>query len=202
MKDSTKIYNGVTNPKHNIIFEGAELTGKSYLMSQVYDYLEPKYNSGGKIMDGCHWFNCDVGIFGTKFGKSTLAKYLELLEDINDTNVMIEKFHLTEAVYQKLYNNIDFDFTSIEKRLAKIKAKIVLLIFDEDEKLLEHRLKDRLNLYPHYERIAQRPSDYIVQQHLYLDLIKKSRLEYLILNSSKLPNPNLVDKILGFLREK
>ena len=32
------------NPKHNIIFEGAELTGKSYLMSQVYNYLEPKYN--------------------------------------------------------------------------------------------------------------------------------------------------------------
>ena len=54
------------NPKHNIIFEGPELVGKSYLMSQIYDYLEPKYNSGGKIMDGCHWFNCDVGIFGTE----------------------------------------------------------------------------------------------------------------------------------------
>ncbi|RJR08767.1 hypothetical protein C4588_05510 [Candidatus Parcubacteria bacterium] len=190
------------NPKHNIIFEGAELSGKSYLMSQIYDYLEPKYNSGGKIMDGCHWFNCDVGIFGTKFGQIALEKYLELLEDINDTNVMVEKFHLTEAVYQKLYNNQDFDYSNIEKRLAKIKARIVLTIFDEDEKLLAKRLEDRLKLYPHYSRIAQTPQEYIAQQKLYLELIKKSKLDYLIINSSQLPNPPLVDKILDFLREK
>jgi len=190
------------NPKHNIIFEGPELSGKSYLMSQIYDYLEPKYNSGGKIMDGCHWFNCDVGIFGTKFGQKTLMKYLELFEEINDTNVMAEKFHLTEAVYQKLYNNKDFDFSDIEDRLAKIDAKIILLMFDEDEKLLEKRLKDRLELYPHYSRIAQTPADYIKQQQLYLELIKKSKLDYLLINSSQLPNPPLVKKILDFLREK
>jgi len=189
------------NPKHNIIFEGAELVGKSYLMSQVYNYLEPKYNSGGKIMDGCHWFNCDVGIFGTKFGEVTLMKYLELFEAINDTNVMTEKFHLTEAVYQKLYHDKDFDFSNIDQRLSKLKAKIILLIFDEDEKLLEHRLQDRLNLYPHYKKIAQAPSVYIKQQQLYLELIKKSKLDYLIINSSKLPNPPLVKKILDFLRE-
>jgi len=34
-----------------------------------------------------------------------------------------------------------------------------------------------------------------------LELIKKSKLDYLIINSSKLPNPALVDKILDFLRE-
>lgn len=190
------------NHKHNIIFEGAELAGKSYLMSQVYDYLEPKYNSGGKIMDGCHWFNCDVGIFGTKFGQKALERYLGLLEDITDVSVMIEKFHLTEAVYQKLYNQKDFNFSKIEDRLHKLKTKIVLLIFDEDEKLLEQRLADRLKLYPHYSRIASRPADYIKQQRLYLDLIKKSQLDYLIINSSTLPNPPLVTKILEFLGEK
>ena len=190
------------NTKHNIIFEGAELAGKSYLMSQVYDYLEPKYNSGGKIMDGCHWFNCDVGIFGTKFGQKALKHYLGLLEDIRDVSVMIEKFHLTETVYQKLYNQKDFNFSKIEERLYKIKTKIVLLIFDEDEKLLQQRLADRLKLYPHYGRIASRPEDYIKQQRLYLELIKKSKLDYLIINSSKLPNPPLVAKILEFLGEK
>lgn len=190
------------NPKHKIIFEGAELAGKSYLMSQIYDYLEPKYNSGHKTLDGCHWFNCDVGIFGTKFGQTTIMKYLELFEELNDSNVMVEKFHLTEAVYQKLYNHQDFDFSKIEKRLFDIKAKIILLIFDEDEKLLQHRLNDRLQLYPHYNRIAQKPADYIRQQRLYLELIKKSQLDYLIINSSKLPNPFLVDKILEFIREK
>jgi len=188
-------------PKHNIIFEGPELAGKSYLMSQIFDYLEPKYNSGGKIMDGCHWFNCDVGIFGTKFGSVALLKYLELMEAINDTNVMVEKFHLTEAVYQKLYNNSTFDITNIESRLAHIGAKIVLVTFDEDESLVAKRLQDRLNLYPHYNRIAQQPKDYIKQQQMYLDLVKDSRLEYLIVNASVLPKRDLVDDILDFLHE-
>lgn len=190
------------NPKHNIIFEGAELSGKSYLMSQVFDFLEPKYNSGNKIMDGCHWFNCDVGIFGTKFGKIALNKYLELLEEINDTNVMVEKFHLTEAVYQKLYHNTIFDYSNIEKRLKDINAKIILVTFDEDERLLEKRLKDRLDLYPHYSRIAQKPKDYIKQQKEYLELIEKSKLEYLVVNASVLPNKNIVNEILKFLKEK
>lgn len=190
------------NPKHNIIFEGAELSGKSYLMSQIFDYLEPKYNSGGQIMDGCHWFNCDVGIFGTRFGEVALGKYLDLMEAINDTNVMIEKFHLTEAVYQKLYYSRDFNFSPIEDRLKKIKAKIVLVTFREDEDLISKRLTDRLNLYPHYNRIAQKPAKYIEQQKIYLDLIAKSQLDYLIIDASDLPNPPLVEKILKFLKEK
>ncbi|MBU1202577.1 hypothetical protein KKH39_00825 [Patescibacteria group bacterium] len=189
-------------PKHNIIFEGPELAGKSYLMSRVYNFLEPKYNSGGKILDGCHWFNCDVGLYGTRFGKSVILKYLELLEEINNTNVMVEKFHLTEAVYQKIYNNQDFDFSDIEKRLENIKAKIVLVTFDEDQDLIKKRLTDRLNLYPHYNKIAQKPIDYIRQQQAYMEIIKKSRLEYLIVNASVLPDDKLTEKILKFLKEK
>jgi len=191
----------MNKPKHNIIFEGAELAGKSYLMSQIYDYLEPKYNSGSKILDGCHWFNCDVGLYGTRFGANVLRKYLELLEEINDSNVMLEKFHLTEAVYQKIYNNYDFDFSKIEKRLKKIQAKIILVTFDADENLLKKRLKDRLALYPHYNRIAQTPVDYISQQKKYLELISQSKLDHLIVNASVLPNPLLVKKILKFLGE-
>ncbi len=192
----------MNNPKHNIIFEGPELGGKSWLMSQVFNYLEPKYNSGGKTMDGCHWFNCDVGIFGTKHGQIAIEKYMDLLEAINDTNVMLEKFHLTEAVYQKLYHNKDYDFKSIDNRLKKINAKIILVTFDKDEKLLKKRLADRLNLYPHYSKIAQEPKDYIKQQQLYLELIKESNLEHLIVNASVLPNDKLVDDIIKFLGEK
>lgn len=191
----------MNNPKHNLIFEGAELTGKSYLMSQIYDYLEPKYNSGSKVLDGCHWFNCDVGLYGTRFGQNVLLKYLELLEEIKDSNVMLEKFHLTEAVYQKIYNNYDFDFLPIEGRLKKLQAKIILVTFDENEDLIKKRLEDRLKLYPHYNRIAQTPSDYINQQKKYLELISQSQLDYLIVNASVLPNPALVEEVLKFLGE-
>lgn len=190
------------NPKHNIIFEGPELAGKSFLMSQVYNHLEPKYNTGGKILDGCHWFNCDVGIFGTKFGEVALEKYLDLMEAIDNTNVIVEKFHLTEAVYQRLYHNKEFDYKKIEDRLKKLNTKIILVTFDEDEKMLAKRLEDRLNLYPHYDRIAQKPEDYIKQQRVYLQLIKDSQLEYLVVNASQLPNPEITEQILKFLKEK
>ena len=177
------------------------MAGKSYLMGQIYDYLEPKYNSGSKVLDGCHWFNCDVGLYGTRFGKNVLLKYLELLEEIRGSNVMLEKFHLTEAVYQKIYNNYDFNFQKIEARLKKIKAKIILVTFDENERLLIKRLQDRLSLYPHYNRIAQTPADYINQQKKYLELISQSQLDYLIVNASALPDKSLVEKILEFLQE-
>lgn len=48
------------NPAHHIIFEGAELVGKSYIMSRIYDFLEEKYNKNRNILDGCHWFNSDI----------------------------------------------------------------------------------------------------------------------------------------------
>ena len=187
---------------HKIIFEGAELTGKSWLMSQIYNHLEPKYNSGGKVLDGCHWLNCDVGIFGTKYGQIALQKYLELSEGLKDVNVMLEKFHLSEAVYQKLYNNQDFDFKNIEVRLKRLDTKIILVTFPEDEEVIKVRLQDRLNLYPHYKKIAQVPADYIKQQRLFKELIKQSKLEYLIIETDKLPDESLVDKILQFIGEK
>ncbi|MCB9803109.1 hypothetical protein H6761_03835 [Candidatus Nomurabacteria bacterium] len=187
---------------HKIIFEGAELTGKSWLMSQVYDFLEPKYNSGGKILDGCHWFNCDVGIFGTKYGKVAIEKYLELAESLPKSNVMLEKFHLSEAVYQKLYNQKNFNFIKIEKRLKKLGAKIVLVTFPEDKKLISKRIEDRLRLYPHYSRIVQKPEDYIKQQRLFISLLKKSKLENIIIETEHLPDEKKVQEILDFLEEK
>lgn len=187
---------------HKIIFEGAELSGKSYIMSQIYNHIEPKYNSGGKILDGCHWFNCDVGLYGTKHGQIVINKYLELLENLQDINIILEKFHITEYVYQKLYNNQEYDFAKIEARLKKLDAKIILTSFAEDEDLIKHRLQDRINLYPHYAQIAQNPSEYIKQQQVYLDIIKKSKLDYLVVDSSELPNQKLVDNILKFLGEK
>jgi thymidylate kinase len=187
---------------HKIIFEGAELSGKSYLMSQIYNHLEPKYNSGGKILDGCHWFNCDVGLYGTEHGQIVVNKYLELLENLADLNIILEKFHITEYVYQKLYNNQEYDFSNIEDRLKKLDAKIILTSFQEDEELIKKRLQDRINLYPHYAKIAQQPAEYIKQQQEYIDIIKQSKLDYLVVDSSELPNQKLVAKILKFLGEE
>ena len=138
----------------------------------------------------------------SKYSQEELDKYLELAESLANANVMLEKFHLSEAVYQKLYNKQDFDFKSIETRLKKLDAKIILVTFPEDEEIIKARLQDRLNLYPHYESIAQTPAEYIKQQQLFKELIKQSSLEYLIIETDKLPDESLVEKILNFIGEK
>ena len=88
---------------HHLIFEGAELSGKSWLMSQIYNFLEPKYNQSGFILDGCHWFNCDVGVYGGNNSKNFVQTYIKVFEQVKERNLIIEKFHLSDLVYQKLH---------------------------------------------------------------------------------------------------
>jgi len=173
---------------HHLIFEGAELVGKSYLMAPVYDFLEKKYNKNKVVLDGCHWFNSDVGIFGTSFGKPCIQKYLEMLELMKEKNILFEKFHISDIVYNRLHHNIELDYTEIENRLKKLDTKIILCTYNEDEKLIAKRLKDRLGLYPHYKRILRDPKWYIEQQKQYLAEIKKSQLPYKIIDLTKIPN--------------
>jgi thymidylate kinase len=188
------------NPKH-IIFEGAELSGKSWLMSQVYDYLEPKYNKNRVILDGCHWFNCDVGVYGTKHGKPVIQHYCKILEELKNKNVLLEKFYISDIVYNRLHRNKEIKYNLIEKFLIKNNFKIVLCVFPDDEKILKQRIKERLSLYPHYERILREPSWYIEQQKEYLKEIKKTKLPCLVIEASKFPDFKLVKEILSWIGE-
>lgn len=188
--------------KHHLIFEGPELAGKSWLMSQVYDYLEPKYNQSRAVLDGCHWFNCDVGVFGTNHGKKVIDAYLNIFEKLKNKNLLVEKLHLSDLIYNRLHRQVELSYKAQEDFLKKLDFKIVLVTFPENKKLLEKRIKDRLNLYPHYERILRSPEWYIDQQREYLKEIKKSRLPYLIIETSKLPDRSLVNKILNWINEK
>ncbi len=191
----------LTKSNHHLIFEGAELTGKSFIISKIYDYLEKKYNSHPKILNGCHWFNCDVGIFGSAEGRRCIDEYIKMLEILKGKNVLFEKFHLTDMVYNKLYNNRQIDYSKQERKLKKLNAKIILFKV-KNKGVFENRIQDRLNLYPHYARILQTPDDYWQQQKLYLRFIKKSQLAYLIIDSSKLPNERIIAEILSWIGER
>ena len=91
-----------------------------------------------------------------------------------------------------------FNFLTI----SLVDTKIILVTFPEDEELIKARLQDRLNLYPHYEKIAQAPAEYIKQQQLFKELIKQSELEYLIIETDQLPDEKLVEQILQFIGEE
>lgn len=186
---------------HHLIFEGAELSGKSWLMSQIYDHLEPKYNQNKKVLDGCHWFNCDVGVYGTPLGKPVIKNYLNIFQALRDKNILVEKLHLSDIVYNRLHNKTEVYYNSAEKTLTKLNFKIILVTFPNDREILKQRIKDRLNLYPHYERILQNPDWYIRQQKEYLAEIKNSSLPYLVIETDKLPDEKPVKKILEWIVE-
>ncbi|MFH1232765.1 MAG: hypothetical protein V1651_02790 [Patescibacteria group bacterium] len=188
--------------KHHLIFEGAELAGKSWVMSQIYDHIEPKYNKSGYLLDGCHWFNCDIGVYGTKHGKLINKSYLEIFSELKDKNLLVEKFFLSDIVYNNLHNNKKVNYKNIEKKLQQLNFKIILITLPEDKNIINERIKDRLNLYKHYERILREPEWYIEQQQEYLAEIKKTNLPYLIIKTEKLPDNNLIKQILKWIDEK
>lgn len=186
---------------HHLIFEGAELAGKSWVMSQIYDYLEPKYNKNKTVLDGCHWFNSDVGVYGTKFGKPVIKNYLNIFATLKNKNLLIEKSYISDVVYNRIDNKKEINYKIEEKKLSDLNFKIILITFPENKKILLKRIKDRLNLYPHYERILRDPGSYISQQREYIKEIKKTSLPHLVLKTEKLPNKNLINKILHWIGE-
>jgi hypothetical protein len=186
---------------HHLIFEGAELVGKSSLMQEVYNILEPRYNQTSDLLDGCHWFNCDVGLFGTAHGRPIIERYIEILKVLRDRNVLIEKFHLSDQVYHEFFGEPIPDYGDIEKRLLDLDVRLIFCTIEENEALIERRLHDRVRLYPHYERIQRPPKDYLLQQRAYKRVVGQSILPTLTVDLTEMPPLSARDTILTWLNE-
>ena len=177
------------------------MAGKSWVMSRVYNYLEPKYNQSGDILDGCHWFNADVGVYGTEFGSRVIKNYLRIFKVLEEKNIIVEKFHISDLVYNQIYNNKNINYKPQEQKLLELGFKIILIKFKPDEELLEKRIQDRLNLYPHYKNIQKTPEWYIGQQGIYEKAIESSILPKLSIETNVLPDKRYIEKILGWIGE-
>lgn len=184
--------------KH-IIFEGAELSGKSWIMSEIYKQLEPLARKSKNILDGCHWFNADNGVFGTADSQGVIEGYMKIFETLKKKNIIVEKFTLSDEIYQKIHRKCVCDYSKTNKELFDLGFKIVLITFKEDKKLIEKRIKDRLKLYPHYKDILQSVDWYIFQQREYLKRVEKVALPYLIVETDVLPDDKVVKNILEWM---
>jgi len=163
-------------------------------MSEIYNALELKYNKSRILLDGCHWFNCDLGIFGGPYGKSFIEKYLSIFKLLDNENILVEKFHLADIVNSRLHFKKNINYSAVEKKLKEFNFKIILVLLPEKENLIKKRINDRLNLYPHYKRILHSPGWYLEQQNQYLKEIRMTELPYLILKTNILPDDKLVKK--------
>lgn len=171
----------------HLIFEGAELSAKSFLISTIYPVLEKRDHTSSDVLDGCYWFNSDVGIFGTDKGPAIIEKYVEMAEILRGKNILFEKLHISDMVYWQMYTKSlrELKYLKyIEERLKEMDFKIILTTFRNDEALIKKRLEVRLKQYPHYERIAKPISFYLQQQELYKTAVKASSLPYLEVDMS------------------
>lgn len=188
--------------QHKLIIEGSELVGKSFITHELYTHLEPQQTSEQQyLLDGCHWFNCDVGVFGTPKGATIINHYLHIAQEFDSAHIIFEKFHISDQVYSKHYRATEVDHHKTEERLLVQGFKIIFLEIDEDPNLFEKRLQDRLNLYPHYKKIAQTAKNYIELQKTYQHYIEQSLLPTLKLNTSQLPDNSLLTTISSWLEK-
>jgi len=185
-------------PTH-LIFEGPELSGKSFLISQIYPLLEQNNFSSPHFLDGCFWFNCDLGFFGTQYGQPLIQKYMEMVNLLQAKPLILEKFHLSDLVYRKQYCQELPDYSAVEKKLLEMNFKVILTTFKDDGAVLQKRLSDRLKLYPHYRRIAKDAAFYIQQQKLYRQVVSQSTLPYLEVTLNHF-SPEEYTPVLDWLR--
>ncbi|MDP3962911.1 MAG: hypothetical protein Q8Q39_00215 [bacterium] len=184
---------------HHLIFEGAELTGKSSTIHGVWDFLEQKYNSGSGIMDGCVWFNADVGIFGTPDGPGLIGSYLNAIRKLAHKNIILEKFHLTDLVYSAGAHARAF--ARAERVLRDLDFKIILTEGADDAELFARRLCERIGSMQSYARVARSPQEYVRMQGVYRSYLRKSSLPHLVVDNTILPNENHA-RILKWLGEQ
>lgn len=188
--------------KHHIIFEGPELAGKTWIMQQIYNHLEPKYNTSKVRLDGCYWLPSDIGVFGSVHGRAIIKSYLEIFKELENSNYIMEKLHISDIVYSRIHRGVEEDYSKEEKILNDLNFKIVLITYPDDEMIVQERIKGRLDIYSHYENILQKPGWYLKQREEYLNEVKKTKLPYKIFETTKLPDEKLVNNILEWLGEQ
>jgi len=187
---------------HLILFEGVEMGGKSFLMAQIYDELEKRYNRTGKVLDGCAWFNADVGVFGTERGEEYINQKMELLKLIDDRPVIVEKFHLSDTVYNRMHNEIEKEYAAVEDYLLAMGAKLVLMEVEPQADLFAKRLAERLKSFSHYERIANEPEWYVRMSSEYAKEYDRSRLPKMKVNMTEIGDSDAWKKVLKWIGEE
>ena len=183
-------------PICKLIFEGAELVGKSTLTSATYQRLVHAYTSSNQILDGCYYLYCDIGVFSTPLARDYLFHMAKIVELMRYHNVVLDKFHLADEVYQQEYRGKKVSHRWVEEDiLGPLGTRIVLVTLSEDK--LEERLQQRLKTDPHYALI-QKPFDFYKRmQERYLQAIQNTTLEWLQVDGALPPEEN-VTRILAW----
>ncbi|MBM4175968.1 MAG: hypothetical protein FJ213_07325 [Ignavibacteria bacterium] len=169
-----------------IILEGTRLTFKTEIVFALNKHPrivgERKYRYHSPIISAewCSFTNFPWGRGLINFSKDEEAKamktyetWLELFELQKYYSWIIDRFHISTKVYQKIYNNREYDFNSIEQRLTELGFHVVLLTRSAQsfKEAREERIK-----------VSGNPSQYddldkfIFEQNIFIEEIQRSIL--------------------------
>ena len=183
-------------PICKLIFEGAELVGKSTLTAATYQRLVHAYTSSNEILDGCYYLYCDIGIFSTSLAREYIFHMAKIIELMKERNVVLDKFHLADEVYQKEYRGKTVSHQWVEDQILRpLGTRMILITVSEDH--LEQRLQERLKSDPHYALIKKPFDFYKRMQERYLQAIQHTTLDWLLVDGAMPPEEN-VTRILAW----
>src|SRR3989338_4788297 len=125
-----------------IIVEGSNLSGKSSTLAALENTL---LESTVMTIHG-YYHSWIKDFFNTPqvmadYGLKKLFAMLPIIEASISEGVILNRFHLTDAVYLSLFHNIEQNYNELEKRLNELSVYLVLLDFNDEA--LERRLKTR-----------------------------------------------------------
>jgi Thymidylate kinase len=177
-------------PVCKLIFDGAELAGKSTLTAAMYQRIVHAYTSSDEILDGCYYLYCDIGIFSTPLARDYIFHMAKIVELMKQRNVVMDKFHLADEVYQQEYRGKTVSHRWVEEEILQpLGTRLILVTVSEEH--LEQRLQQRLKSDPHYALIQKPFEFYRRMQERYLQAIQHTTLEWLQVDGSLPPEENV-----------
>lgn len=129
-----------------VIVEGINKTGKS----TVCDILSHKFAAPiFKDMSLVNSMISDIQTY-SRGGIYALTNMFGILSRLDNISLIVDRFHLTEAAYGKVFRKYDIDyFADIDSRLASNKNVLLILMTDSIEKINErHGFRhDKTDIY-------------------------------------------------------
>lgn len=194
-----------------VILEGTRLTSKTdvaFALNRSARLVGPRsyeYHSPIISAEWCGFTNAPWGRGLINFEEDeeslamdTYGAWIHLLENLRYYSWIVDRFHVSTQVHQRLHNRRVYDFRWLEERLAKIGFVLVLLSRSEDS--FADARRGRL-------KISGNPSQYddlgvfIREQHAFESVVSESLLPTMRLDITHKSVDAVVSEIGDYLHD-
>lgn len=194
-----------------IILEGTRLTFKTdiaFALNEHPKIVGPrkyKYHSPIISAEWCAFTNFPWGRGLINFlpeeealAMETYNTWVRLFELQRYYSWMIDRFHISTIMHQKIYNKKDYDFTALEERLNNLNFRLIFCTRSPES--FQAAKLERL-------KVSGNPAQYddlslfVEEQKLLFDIIGKSKLQKLIVDVSDNKIDKACEQIANWMEE-